>query len=294
MILSAGLSPAWQHVLLVEDLRSGEVNRIKQSQWCAAGKVLNVAVALQRLGADSRSLTLVGGISGEAIKRGLDDLDTAWVEASVATRVCTSLIDTSRSIVTELVESAGKIEQPELDAFIKTFSREATDASFVVFTGSLPAGTPSTFCRDLMPLTKARFILDIRGAELTEALAQRPFMIKPNRSELISTLHRDIHNEDDLLEVMRGLNQLGAEWVMITDSDKAVYVTSLSEIYRLQPPQVPVVSPIGCGDCMAAGLATALDQGRDWPDALRFCVAVAAAKLGSPLPGETELDLAME
>ena len=294
MILSAGLSPAWQHLLLLDNLQPGEVNRTKNAQWCAAGKVLNVAVALDRLGADSKSLTLAGGPTGEAIKRDLDRLNTVWVDAKVDTRVCTSLIDVGRNLVTELVEPAGEVGEEELNDFIEAYSCTAATADVVIFTGSLPAGTPSTFCRDLIHRTGGTTILDIRGVELTEALSNRPFLVKPNRDELIATLGRDISNDDELIESMQKINQLGAEWVMITDGGNAVFVTSQSEIYRLQPPQVSVVYPIGCGDCMAAGLAAALDEGREWPDVLRYCVAVAASKLGNILPGQVEPKLINE
>ncbi|NIL95701.1 MAG: hypothetical protein GTO53_00665 [Planctomycetales bacterium] len=76
MILAAGLSPAWQHVVLLDELRIGEVNRASGAQWCASGKVLNVAVALHFLHARSASLTLVGGPTGEAIRQDMATLGT--------------------------------------------------------------------------------------------------------------------------------------------------------------------------------------------------------------------------
>jgi fructose-1-phosphate kinase PfkB-like protein len=45
-----------------------------------------------------------------------------------------------------------------------------------------------------------------------------------------------------------------------------------------------VVSPIGCGDCLAAALAVALQQGQTVPDAVRLGVAAALDNLGQPLP----------
>ena len=49
MILAAGLSPAWQQIMTLAELRIGEVNRARDVQWCASGKVLNVGLALHRL-----------------------------------------------------------------------------------------------------------------------------------------------------------------------------------------------------------------------------------------------------
>jgi tagatose 6-phosphate kinase len=53
---------------------------------------------------------------------------------------------------------------------------------------------------------------------------------------------------------------------------------------------VPVVNPIGCGDCMAAGIAWAVFRGLDPVEAIRYGVAVAADKLGRHLPGVVDRD----
>jgi hypothetical protein len=50
MIVVAGLTPAYQQIMVHDTLRPGEVNRARDVRWCASGKVLNVAVALARFG----------------------------------------------------------------------------------------------------------------------------------------------------------------------------------------------------------------------------------------------------
>jgi hypothetical protein len=49
VILAAGLSPAWQQIVVLESLSVSEVNRARAVHWCASGKVLNVGLALHRL-----------------------------------------------------------------------------------------------------------------------------------------------------------------------------------------------------------------------------------------------------
>jgi 1-phosphofructokinase family hexose kinase len=290
MILSSGLSPAWQHVVLLDDLRVGEVNRASSAQWCASGKVLNVAVALHLLQARSASLTIVGGPTGEAIKRDMAALDAraAWVDCASPTRVCTSLVETGGRIATEVVEPTGPVSADELRAFRDRFASESEGADYVVFTGSLPPCVPPQISRDLIAATDARVILDIRGPELIEALPQQPFLVKPNRSELVATLGRRIDDQRQLLDSMRELNDRGAEWVVVTQGADAVLATSATETYRVAPPAFSVVSPIGCGDCLAAGLAWALDDGCSMHEALPRAVATAVASLATPLPGRLD------
>jgi len=115
MILAAGLTPAWQQVLVFDTFTPGEVNRAREVHWCASGKVLNVARALDSLGGPCKALTLVGGTPGQEIRRDFEQLGIAarWVEASRPTRVCTTILDTGRqAAATELVPEAESLRLP--------------------------------------------------------------------------------------------------------------------------------------------------------------------------------------
>ncbi len=68
MILAAGLSPAWQQIVVLDALSVGEVNRAREVHWCASGKVLNVGLALHCLCASPPlSKGGQGGSPGEKI-----------------------------------------------------------------------------------------------------------------------------------------------------------------------------------------------------------------------------------
>jgi tagatose 6-phosphate kinase len=287
MILSAGLTPAWQHVLLFDSFTPGEVNRACAAHWCASGKVLNAARALSHLGGPCKALTVVGGTAGEEIRRDFSRLGIAarWIESATPTRVCTTILDTSRHQATELVPEAGGIHAAEREQFLAAYAEEASRAAVVVLIGSLPAGTPAGFYRDLVRRTPGKAILDARGPELLDALEARPFLVKPNRDELARTVGRPLTTDADLFDALREVNRRGAGWVVVTDGSRPIHVSGEDELYRIQPPAAEVVNPIGCGDCLAGGIAWALFHGSEPVDAVRHGVAAAADKLGRPLPG---------
>jgi 1-phosphofructokinase family hexose kinase len=290
VILAAGLTPAWQHLLLFRSLTPGAVNRAEQVHWCASGKALNVALALHHLGASCRALSPLGGPHGESIRREFADrgIPARWVPTAAPTRVCTTLIDTTGPTITELVENAPGLTAGELDAFRGAYAEEAASAAVVVLSGSLPAGTPADFYRELLARTPGRAVLDVRGPELLGALDRRPFLVKPNREELARTLGRGLHQDTDLFDAMAELNRRGAGWVVVTDGKRPAHARSAEGLYRLNPPPRPVVNPIGCGDCMAAGIAIALDQGLDPVEALRYGAAAAADNLSQLLPARLD------
>src|SRR5262249_19720950 len=143
VILAAGLTPAWQQIIVLDEFSTGDVNRAREVHWCASGKVLNVGLALHcllgspplrkggqggsrggeiencKLEADesgaARTLALVGGHSGEAIRREFAELGVSsrWVISQTATRVCTTILDRKAGQTTELVENAGAISPAE-------------------------------------------------------------------------------------------------------------------------------------------------------------------------------------
>jgi 1-phosphofructokinase family hexose kinase len=287
VILAAGLTPAWQQILVFDSFALGEVNRARGAYWCASGKVLNLARALHLLGAPAKALTAVGGISGEQVRNDFAyaGIPARWIGATTPTRVCTTILNTTAKTATELVPNAQELSESDLASFRNAYAEEARSAQVVALIGSLPIGTLANFYRDLLPCSPGLALVDARGPELLAALEAKPFLVKPNRKELEFTLGRQLRGEKELLEAMKELNQRGASWVVITDGANPVYASCDRQCYRLQPPKRDVVNPIGCGDCMAAGIAWALHQGGQALDAIRFGVATAADKVGQRLPG---------
>jgi 1-phosphofructokinase family hexose kinase len=287
VILAAGLSPVWQQILTFDALALGEVNRAREVRWCASGKVLNAARALHHLGGPVKALTVVGGATGAEVRQDFGRLGIAarWVELATPTRVCTTVLDAAGRTVTELVPNAPALGGDELARFLAAYTEEAAAADVVILIGSLPAGAPPGTYRDLLARAPGKAVLDARGPELLEALREKPFLVKPNRDELARTLGRELRGEAELFEAMREMNRLGAGWVVVTDKGNPVHASSEGRLYRVRPPAGEVVNPIGCGDCMAGGIAWALSRGREPPEAVAFGVAAAADKLGQLLPG---------
>jgi fructose-1-phosphate kinase PfkB-like protein len=59
---------------------------------------------------------------------------------------------------------------------------------------------------------------------------------------------------------------------------------------RLTPPQVDAVNPIGAGDCLTAGTAWGIVQGKDVPTALALGVAAAVENVRQLLPARLNPD----
>jgi 1-phosphofructokinase family hexose kinase len=288
VILAAGLTPAWQQVLVFHSFRFGEVNRAAEVYWCASGKVLNVGMALHLLGGPSMTLAPLGGLNLVPIEREFKakNIDHRWVVTQAPTRVCTTIIDRASGKITELVENGQPLAAEELAEFRRAYAEEAAKAEVAILIGSLPVGTPHSFYRELVALAPCPAILDFRGEGLLACLDLRPLVVKPNREELAQTVGRPLQTDEDLLDAMRWLNRRGAQWVVITQGSQPVWVTSATAAYRLHPlPAEAIVNPIGCGDVMTAAIAWSIRSGRSILDSVRLGLAAAHANLRDVLPG---------
>lgn len=286
MILAAGLTPAWQQVLVFDALRMGEVNRAVQTHWFASGKVINVARALSNLKANSRIVCLLGGPSGEHIANEFasDGIPARWIRTGTPTRVCTTLLQNQGGETTELVENAGETTPAEIESYRQAFAEEAKTASTIVLSGSLPRGVPEDFYAELLGETDSPAILDIRGPELMATLTHDPFCVKPNRHELELTVGHDCSRTADLIARAREICTQGATWVLVTDGPQPSWLISIAEAIKFIPPSVTVVNPIGAGDCLTATLAWAIDRGETMIDAVRLAIAAASEDTSLLLP----------
>lgn len=296
MILVAGLTPAWQQILCFEALQLGAVNRAREAQWCASGKVLNVGLALAHLRVAGHTLSPLGGWAREPIEREFQAARAAatWIPSSAATRVCTTILDSHARCTTELVQNAAGLSEVEQSVFIHEFQRLAETATAIVLTGSLPSGTPSTIYAELLRALRNQgreipVVLDIRGPELWATLEHRPTLVKPNREELQHTLGRALDDPAALFAAMRELIARGAQSVLVSQGDRPALLATHDELWQLTPPVVEkVVNPIGCGDCLAAGVAWGLTRKLPCVDAVALGMGAAADNLTQLLPARLD------
>jgi 1-phosphofructokinase family hexose kinase len=269
----------------------GEVNRAQEVHWCASGKVFNAGIAAHHLGGPSQTLAPVGGPPVEHIDRDLKalGLPCRLVLTRAATRVCTTIIDSSTGTITELVEDGRRLSRPELDSFREAYAEEVAKAEAAVIIGSLPTGTPHSFYRALVEHTACPAVLDFRGEGLLSVLDLRPYVVKPNRQELARTVGRPLETDQELVAAMHELIGRGAQWVVVTQGGDPVWVASARAVYRLHPPLAEeVVNPIASGDAMAAGIAWATREGKDTIEAVRLGIGAAAENLRDLLPGRLD------
>ena len=293
MILCVGGTPAMQRTLLFGRLDVGEVNRAREVRVTASGKVTNAARAVTVLGGRALLLTFLGGDPGRFVARELEAAgvphEPVWVD-DAPTRVCASLVEESGR-VTELVEEGGAVPGEKAADLEGLALEKLREAGALCLIGSLPPGVPEDLYAALAKAARdagVPTLVDAQKGLLRAALEERPFLVKPNLEETANTLDLPLsdYGEADARTAVSALREAGAEWALVSTGRAGSVLAGPDGEWRVEPPRVEAVNPIGSGDVMAAGLLHALTSGAPVHDAAVYGTACAAANVLTPTSGE--------
>jgi tagatose 6-phosphate kinase len=293
VILCFGTTPAVQRVLVFEQFVPGRANTAVATYEGSAGKCVNVAKVVHALGEPARLITFAGGSTGQLIGHELEEAGVPHELVAVAapTRVCTTAVDRSRGTSTEFVEEAGSATADEWRRLLAAYARGVRLARLVVLSGTIAPGAAGDVyaeCIRMAHAVGAAVIVDAQGEALRRTLALHPLVAKPNRAELAAMLHRDLSTDAALGDGVCELVRAGATWAAVTMGARGVVLSDGRGLWRIAPPALNPVNPIGSGDAFAAGLAVSLLRGTPLPQAALLGVACGASNALDPLPGRIQ------
>ena len=283
-VLTVTLNPALDLTVRLPSLRLGEVNRSDSLQVHAAGKGLNVAQVLADLG---HQLTVTGFL-GEGNPQAFEQLFAARGFADEFVRVAG---DTRSNL--KLAEADGRVtdingpglavSEAQCDELLARLERLVPDQDLVVVAGSLPRGIEVQWFVELLQRLKRlgiRVALDTSGAALREGLAATPWLIKPNEEELGEARSVALDDSSAIAAEARRLQAEGIAHVVVSQGAHGVSWFSPNAALHANPPRVRVVSTVGAGDSLLAGMLHGLLEG--WPAerTLTHATAIAAQAVG--------------
>lgn len=282
-VLTVTLNPALDLTVQLPALRLGEVNRSDNLQVHAAGKGLNVAQVLADLG---HQLTVTGFL-GEANAQPFEQLFAArgfadeFVRVAGETRSNIKLAEADGRI-TDINGPGLEVGAAQREELLARLERLVPGHELVVVAGSLPRGVEVPWFVELLQRLArlgARVALDTSGAALREGLALSPWLIKPNEEELAQVRDLDPADAQALADEARRLNAR-IEHVVMSQGAAGVSWFSPAAAWHAQPPKVRVVSTVGAGDSLLAGMLHGLLAG--WPAerTLAHATAIAAQAVG--------------
>jgi tagatose 6-phosphate kinase len=284
-IICCGFTPCVQRILEFPKLEKGVVNRAVKVTIGIGGKGANTARMVGQLGGNPLLIGFVGGANGALLEQMLDaeEVDYRHVGVEGETRLCQTLVEQGNPETTELVEEMPPLHPDNWQHMMMLFQSLELSEAMVSISGKLPAGAPvdayAQICR-LVHDQGGRVILDAPGEPLLLALEHEPAIVKINDVELLATV-----GGDELLVACEELIARGAGAVLITRGSNSAFFVDDFQVLEIFPAKIDAINPVGSGDAVTAGLAVALNNGKDISEALVYAMACGAANALNLLSG---------
>ncbi len=269
---------ALDRTMVVNDFAIGHISRIGKAVAVPGGKGLNFMRAARILGGQPLAMGLLGGHTGRMVAAMVaeDGYEAAWTWFAGETRACT--IIANREGVSTVINESGQIAPADWQALATDIGRaaERADINTICLCGSLPLGAPADAPFALVARLNslgARVWVDSSGSALANAIKAKPYAIKVNRDELAAALGAKLHETRDILSAARRLLADGVSLVVVSLGADGALLQCEGGAFKASPPAIQTVDPIASGDCLHAGIVTALAAGHGFGEALRRGVA---------------------
>lgn len=296
MIVTLTPNPSIDRAISIDALKRGEVLRATSSHSDAGGKGVNVSRALSAHGAQTLAILPVGGLEGQVLSSLLNEAGVSHHGVAVAGSVRTNIsILEPDGTTTKLNELGPSLSPSEVEALTLAAVDGARGADWVVACGSLPEGVPADFYATLAPAVRsrgARLAIDTSGAPLAHAVAARPDLIKPNHEELAELVGHELPTLGDVIGAARDLVAHGIQIVAVSLGADGALVVTVDEVAHARASISQLLSTVGAGDCMLAGMLHGLTEGMSCSAALARGVQWGAAAVtlpGSSVPAPADV-----
>ena len=286
MILCVTLNPCLDKTLTVPAWKPGESVRGVRLGEIVGGKGNNVARALKQTGhANVRPVTFLGGSTGDhcaQLLRNQDRFEPLVVSTVAQTRVILTVTTQSTGDQTAFFDPDPAIEPQEAAQLIGLVEAELKSGQVTALTlsGSSPSPATHGVFRELVALALARKVptfLDTYGPALTSIHGFWPTVMQVNHREATQYLKRETAHEADILGLLQKWANQGVDHAIVTNGPDPAWARIGGLFYKVTPPQVPIVNPIGSGDCLLAGQVDAWLKKLDPEPSLRRAFAYGVA-----------------
>ncbi|MSS61606.1 1-phosphofructokinase [Fusobacterium sp. FSA-380-WT-2B] len=274
MIYTLTLNPAIDYYMSMENFQLGSLNSLEEGYTLPGGKGINVSKVLKNFSVESKALGFVGGFTGDYIKKHLNEyeIENDFIELQENTRINIKL--KTKDSETEIAGKSPTISKENVEELLKKFEEIKKD-DVVILSGSVPNSISKSIYADIIKLLPkdCKVILDTRGLPFVEGLKEGVFLTKPNNHELEEFFNRKLNNIEEIIQAGKDLQALGSKNVLISlGKDGSILITE-KEVYIGNAPQGKLISSVGAGDSMVAGVVYGIAKGMTLEGSYKYGIA---------------------
>lgn len=280
MIYTVTLNPTIDCTMWVDTLEKGKTNRSTDELISVGGKGINVSVVLNELGFPSVATGFIAGFTGDAVEKILQmkGIETDFVRLPEgSTRINVQIKEKNETEINCNGPEVGIESQHRIFEKLERLSK----GDVLVLAGSRPRGVAVDFYARIIEKVQPKGVLaivDTTGQALIEALKYKPFLIKPNLSELEEITGKKLNSIDEIFATAESLKKQGAKNVIVSmGGDGAILVDSNGKHYKAEKVEGRCVNSVGAGDSLVAGFIAGILETGDYELALKLGCSAGAA-----------------
>ncbi len=287
-IVTLTMNPAIDKSSSIDNVMAERKLYCKTPRFEPGGGGVNVARAIKKLGGESTLLYTAGGYTGQRLKELLDQCGLTHLPIPVTgtTRESLVILEEATLLQYRFGMPGPRVKKLEWLRCLDILSSLDPAPGFLVASGSLPPGIPLDFYARVARIGEnmgSKLIVDASGEALKQALKEGVFLIKPNIREFRDLVGKGQLDETQILtEALQMIESGRCQVLVISLGSAGALLVSEEGSQYLRPPTVPVVSKVGAGDSMVAGIVLSLARGASIQEAARFGVAAGAAAVMTP------------
>ncbi len=297
-IATVTLNPAIDQTVKVVNFQPNAVNRSHDMQFDAGGKGVNVASFLADYGCKVAVTGFLGADNPRIfeslfLKKGIAD---HFIRIPGRTRTNIKIVDEQSQETTDINMAGEAPSAQALEALLHVIENLAGTSDWFVLAGNLPPRTPNDIYAQIIAKLRQHnkcVALDTSREALAEGLRAIPTIAKPNIEELQQVVGHALETEQDVREAATQLLETGIRLVVVSMGARGALFVSKEEAFRAVPPSVTVMSTVGAGDAMVAGLIAGQSQNYSLQDCARLATAFslgAVTRVGAHLPDSATLN----
>jgi 1-phosphofructokinase family hexose kinase len=279
----------------VELLIPNEKNYISNETRNPGGSAINVARILTRLNVPVIAIGFLGKYIGSEIISLLnkEHVHHKFIKIQGHTRINMTLSNSKTQLQTRLSFAGPRIRANEIESLV-TQMKQIPRSGIFILGGSFPPGLHISDVNHIIREMLARqipVVVDIPGHLLRKIHLKDLLLIKPNLTEFQELIG---HKATSLKEITRAAQKLAQKvhLVCISSVKGGAILASRDYIWFGSLPKIKILSSVGAGDSMVAGIVAELwrrklkpemcNDDSLLPDLLRRGLAAAAATLSLP------------
>lgn len=297
MIYTVTLNPSLDYVMNIDSFKEGITNRSNKEEVYIGGKGINVSIVLKNLGLETKALGFAAGFTGRYILNKLNEYDIKNDFIYLNSSMSRINIKLKGQVESEINADGPEYSKYDVDKLMEKI-HFIEDGDYLILAGSIPKSLPDDIYSKFMDSLKGKnikIVVDATKKLLLDVLRYRPFLIKPNISELEELFKTKINVDYEVIKYAKELIKMGSQNVIVSMGKDGAFFINENLTIKMNALKGQLKNSVGAGDSMVAGFVYGYITTKDYEKAFKIAVACGCATAFSDtLATKREVDLLLQ